>query len=99
MLPAQTTNQSSAQSPYYGSVTIVKPTDGVNSLTLDEAITLGLEHNLALVEAREQEQMEATPLGTQESFVRDQESGERDQGSGIWDPEQGDSMPRRFCDP
>jgi outer membrane protein TolC len=55
MLPAQTTNQSSAQSPYYGSVTIVKATDGVKSLTLDEAIGMGLEHNLALVEAREQE--------------------------------------------
>jgi outer membrane protein TolC len=55
MLPAQTTSQSSAQSPYYGSVTIVKATDGVKSLTLDEAIGMGLEHNLALVEAREQE--------------------------------------------
>jgi outer membrane protein TolC len=55
MLPAQTTNQSSAQNPYYGSVTIVKATDGVKSLTLDEAIGMGLEHNLALVEAREQE--------------------------------------------
>src|ERR1700761_2034444 len=55
MLPAQTTNQSSAQSPYYGSVTIVKATDGVKPLTLDEAIAMGLEHNLALVEAREQE--------------------------------------------
>jgi outer membrane protein TolC len=54
-LPAQTTNQSSAQSPYYGSVTIVKATDGVKSLTLEEAIAMGLEHNLALVEAREQE--------------------------------------------
>ena len=56
MLPAQTANQSSAQSPYYGSVTIVKPTDGVKPLTLDEAITLGIERNLAMVEAREQEQ-------------------------------------------
>jgi outer membrane protein TolC len=56
MLPAQTANQSSAQSPYYGSVTIVKPTDGVKPLTLDEAIALGIEHNLAMVEAREQEQ-------------------------------------------
>jgi outer membrane protein TolC len=56
MLPAQTTNQSSAQSPYYGSVTIVKPTDGVKPLTLDEAIGMGIEHNLALIEAREQEQ-------------------------------------------
>src|ERR1700744_6384969 len=55
MLPAQTTNQSSAQSPYYGTVPIVKATDGVKPLTLDEAIAMGLEHNLALVEAREQE--------------------------------------------
>ena len=56
MLPAQTANQSSAQSPYYGSVTIVKPTDGVKPLTIDEAIGMGIEHNLALIEAREQEQ-------------------------------------------
>src|SRR6202453_5333724 len=56
MLPAQTANQSSAQSPYYGSVTIVQPTDGVKPLTLDEAIAMGIEHNLALIEARQQEQ-------------------------------------------
>jgi outer membrane protein TolC len=56
MLPAQTANQSSAQSPYYGSVTIVQPTDGVKPLTLDEAIGMGIDHNLALVEARQQEQ-------------------------------------------
>jgi outer membrane protein TolC len=56
MLPAQTANQSSAHNPYYGSVTIVKPTDGVKPLTLDEAIGMGIEHNLALIEAREQEQ-------------------------------------------
>ena len=56
MLPAQTANQSSAQSPYYGSVTTVQPTDGVKPLTLDEAIGMGIEHNLALVEARQQEQ-------------------------------------------
>jgi outer membrane protein TolC len=55
MLPAQTTNQSSSQSPYYGSVTTVKPTDGVKPLTLDQAIAMGIEHNLALIEAREQE--------------------------------------------
>jgi outer membrane protein TolC len=55
ILPAQTANQSSAQSPYYGSVTTVKPTDGVKPITLDQAIALGIEHNLALVEAREQE--------------------------------------------
>ncbi|HET6217892.1 MAG TPA: TolC family protein [Acidobacteriaceae bacterium] len=56
MLPAQMANQSSAQNPYYGSVTIVKPTDGVKPLTLDEAIGMGIEHNLALIEARQQEQ-------------------------------------------
>jgi outer membrane protein TolC len=56
LLSAQTGNQSSAQSPYYGSVTLVKPSDGVKPLTLDEAIRMGIEHNLALVEAREQEQ-------------------------------------------
>ncbi len=55
VLQAQTANQSSAQSPYYGSVTTVAPTDGVKPLTLDEAIGMGIEHNLALVEAREQE--------------------------------------------
>jgi hypothetical protein len=56
MLSAQTANQSSAQSPYYGSVTIVQPTDGVKPLTIDQAIGMGIEHNLALVEARQQEQ-------------------------------------------
>jgi outer membrane protein TolC len=56
MLAAQTANQSSAQSPYYGSVTAVQPTDGVKPLTLDQAIAMGIEHNLALVEARQQEQ-------------------------------------------
>ena len=56
ILPAQTANESSAQSPYYGSVTVVKPTDGVKPLTIDEAIGMGIEHNLALIEAREQEQ-------------------------------------------
>src|ERR1700722_12510796 len=55
-LSAQTANQSSAQSPYYGSVTTVKATDGVKPLTIDEAIGMGIEHNLALIEAREQEQ-------------------------------------------
>src|SRR5271163_3689704 len=54
--PAQTANQSSAQSPYYGSVTIVQPTGGVKPLTLDEAIAMGIDHNLGMVEARDQEQ-------------------------------------------
>ena len=56
MLPAQTANQSSAQSPYYGSVTSVQPTGGVKPLSIDDAIAMGIEHNLAMVEAREQEQ-------------------------------------------
>jgi outer membrane protein TolC len=55
-LSAQTANQSSAQSPYYGSVTTVKPTGGVKPLTLDQAIGMGIEHNLALIEATQQEQ-------------------------------------------
>jgi outer membrane protein TolC len=55
MLSAQTANQSSAQSPYYGSVTVVKPTGGVKPLTLNEAIGMGIEHNLALIEAQQQE--------------------------------------------
>jgi outer membrane protein TolC len=56
MLPAQMANQSSAQSPYYGSVTIVQPAGGVKALTLDEAIAMGIDNNLGLVEARDQEQ-------------------------------------------
>jgi outer membrane protein TolC len=55
MLSAQTANQSSAQSPYYGSVTVVKATGGVKPLTLNEAIGMGIEHNLALIEAQQQE--------------------------------------------
>ena len=57
MLPAQTADQTSASSPYYGSVTTVKPTDGVKPLTLDEAIGMGIEHNLALIEARQQQKV------------------------------------------
>jgi outer membrane protein TolC len=56
VLPAQTTNQSSAQSAYYGSVTIVQPTGGVKPLSIDDAIAMGIDHNLAMVEARDQEQ-------------------------------------------
>ncbi|MGC2399870.1 MAG: TolC family protein [Acidobacteriaceae bacterium] len=55
MLPGQTANQSSAQSPYYGSVTTVPATGEVKPLSFDEAIAMGIEHNLALIEARKQE--------------------------------------------
>ncbi len=54
-LPAQTGNQSSATSSYYGSVTAVPPVNGVVPLTLDDAIRLGLENNLALTLARDQQ--------------------------------------------
>ncbi len=54
-LPAQTGNQTSATSPYYGSVTAVPPVDEVVPLTLDDAIRLGLENNLALTLARDQQ--------------------------------------------
>ena len=56
VLPAQTANQSSAQSPYYGSVTTVQPTGGVKPLSFDDAIRMGIDHNLALIEAQKQEQ-------------------------------------------
>jgi outer membrane protein TolC len=56
ILPAQTTNQSSAQSAYYGSVTIVQATGGVKPLSIDDAIAMAIDHNLAMVEARDQEQ-------------------------------------------
>ena len=54
-MQAQNGNQSSATSPYYGSITAVPPTDSVLPLTLDDAIRLGLENNLALTIAREQQ--------------------------------------------
>src|ERR1700761_6577495 len=55
MLAGQTANQSSAQSPYYGSVTTVQATSEVKARSLDQAIAMGIEHNLALIEARKQE--------------------------------------------
>jgi outer membrane protein TolC len=53
-LTAQTANQSSAQSAYYGSGSTVAATGQVQHLSLDDAIHLGIEHNLALTEARAQ---------------------------------------------
>jgi outer membrane protein TolC len=52
---AQSGNQSSATNTYYGSVSAVPATDAVLPLTLDDAIRLGLEHNLALTIARDQQ--------------------------------------------
>ncbi len=54
-LTAQTANRSSAQSPYYGSVIAGPATAETKQLSLDDAIRMGIEHNLALVEARAQE--------------------------------------------
>jgi outer membrane protein TolC len=55
-LPAQSANQSSAQSPYYGSVTLVQASSEVKPLSIDDAIAMGIANNLGLVEARKQEQ-------------------------------------------
>jgi outer membrane protein TolC len=54
---AQTGNQSSAQSPYFGSVTAGPASPQVRQLSLDDAIRMGIEHNLALVEAQDQEKV------------------------------------------
>lgn len=55
LLLAQAANQSSAQSAYYGSVTTEPATSGVRQISLDDAIRMGIEHNLGLIEARAQE--------------------------------------------
>lgn len=54
----QTQNQSSAQSPYYGSAATLPVTDEVKQLSIDDAIRMGIQYNLALVEARAQERAE-----------------------------------------
>jgi len=52
---APAVNLSSAQSPYYGSVTTAKATGGIEPLSLDDAIRMGLDHNLGLIEALAQQ--------------------------------------------
>ncbi len=54
---AQTGNQSSAQSPYFGSVTAGPASPQVKQLSLDDAIRMGIDRNLALVDARDQEKI------------------------------------------
>jgi len=49
-------NSSSLNNPYYGSVTRHPATDGVVKLSLDEAVTQGLETNLGLMQAETSEQ-------------------------------------------
>jgi outer membrane protein TolC len=51
-LSAQSNPNNSAQNPYVGSVEAIPVTPGVRSLSLDDAIQLGIEHNLALTLAR-----------------------------------------------
>jgi outer membrane protein TolC len=49
---AQSNPDNSTQNPYAGSVEAVAATPGVRQLSLDDAIQLGIEHNLALTLAR-----------------------------------------------
>jgi outer membrane protein TolC len=52
---AQTSNPSSANNPFYGSVMLAPATDDVVKLSLDDAVRRGLETNLGLKEAEKQE--------------------------------------------
>jgi outer membrane protein TolC len=54
-LPGQTAYQSSAQNALYGSVTTVQATSEPRQLGFADAISLGIAHNLALIEAQKQE--------------------------------------------
>lgn len=54
LMPAQT-NPSSAQNPFYGSVTLKPATDEPMKLSLDQAVQLGLENNLGLKESENSE--------------------------------------------
>lgn len=49
---AQSNPDNSAQNPYAGSVQAIAATPGVRQLSLDQAIQLGVQHNLALTLAR-----------------------------------------------
>lgn len=52
---AQTSNPTSVTNPYFGSINTIPATDDARNLSLDDAIRLGLEHNLALTLARDNE--------------------------------------------
>lgn len=54
---AQSNPNNSASNPYYGSVQAVAATPGVKSLSLDEAISMGIENNLALTLARQNQKV------------------------------------------
>ncbi len=53
--PAQSNPQNSAANPYVGSVQAVPYAAGAKTLSLDDAIKLGIQNNLALAIAREQQ--------------------------------------------
>src|ERR1700722_10985863 len=53
---AQASNPSSANNPYYGSVTARPATDEVLKLSLDDAVRRGLQTNLGLKQAEYNEQ-------------------------------------------
>lgn len=53
---AQSNPNNSAANPYFGSVQAVAATPGVKQLSLDEAVRLGIENNLALTLARQDQQ-------------------------------------------
>lgn len=55
MINAPAISLNSSQSPYGGSVTTVQATGGIEPISLDDAIRMGVEHNLGLVEARVQQ--------------------------------------------
>ena len=55
VLRAQIANPSSAQNPFYGSVTAHPVTDETIRLSLDDAVKMGLENNLGLKEAENAE--------------------------------------------
>lgn len=56
---AQAGNPSSSSNAYLGSVTVVKANGEVMKLSLDDAIRLGLENNLALTLARDDQKISA----------------------------------------
>ncbi len=53
---AQSNPKNSATDPYYGSVQVVAATPDVKQLSIDDAIQLGIQNNLALTEARQSQQ-------------------------------------------
>lgn len=54
---AQSNPNNSAANPYYGSVQVAPATPEVKQLSIDDAIRMGIENNLALTEARQNQQV------------------------------------------